>query len=107
LIFVDVKISYNLIVQEFPFLDRIDLPAMRVRKARRAGRIFRTCLPAGRYKEHKKILLIPGPDLACQDAVMESEAFISSENSCISTSRRTRAGWLCKAGEHGPIQDIL
>ncbi len=25
---------------------------------------------------------------------MESEAFISSENSCISTSRRTRAGWL-------------
>jgi len=36
----------------------------------------------------------PGPDLAYQDAVMESEAFISSENSCISTSRRTRAGWL-------------
>jgi len=36
----------------------------------------------------------PGPDLACQDAVMESEAFISSENSCISTSRRTRGGWL-------------
>ncbi len=31
----------------------------------------------------------PGPDLVCQDAVMESEAFISSENSCISTSRRT------------------
>jgi len=94
LISADAKISYNLIVQEFPFLDGID-------------RIFRTCLPAGRYKEHKKILLIPGPDLACQDAVMESEAFISSENSCISTSRRTRAGRLCKAGEHGPIQDIL
>jgi len=36
----------------------------------------------------------PGPDLAWQDAVMESEAFIISENSCISTSRRTRAGWL-------------
>ena len=34
------------------FLDRIDLPAMRVRKARRAGRMFRTCLPAGRYKEN-------------------------------------------------------
>jgi hypothetical protein len=34
----------------------------------------------------------PGPDLACQDAVMESEAFISSETSCISTSRRARAG---------------
>ena len=33
----------------------------------------------------------PGPDLACQDAVMENEAFISSESSCISTSRRTRA----------------
>jgi len=29
---------------------------------------------------------------------MESEAFISSENSCISTSRRTRAGWLARAG---------
>jgi len=36
----------------------------------------------------------PGPDLACQDAVMESEVFISSENSCISTSPRTRAGGL-------------
>jgi len=35
----------------------------------------------------------PGPDLAWQDAVMESEAFISSENGCISTSRRARAGW--------------
>jgi len=34
---------------------------------------------------------IPGPDLACQDAVMESEAFISGGNSCISTSRRARA----------------
>ena len=31
----------------------------------------------------------PGPDLACQDAVMESETFISSGNICISTSRRT------------------
>jgi len=36
----------------------------------------------------------PGPDLACQDAVMESKAFVSSENSCISKSRRARAGWL-------------
>jgi hypothetical protein len=35
----------------------------------------------------------PGPDLAWQDVVMENEAFISSENSCISTSRRARAGW--------------
>ena len=43
----------------------------------------------------------PGPDpaarwragLACQDAVMESEAFITSENSCISKSRRARAGF--------------
>jgi len=35
----------------------------------------------------------PGPDLAWQDAVMQSEAFIMSENSCISTSRRARAGW--------------
>ena len=34
----------------------------------------------------------PGPDLAYQDAVMESEAFITSENSCISKSRRARAG---------------
>jgi len=34
----------------------------------------------------------PGPDLACQDAVMESEAFVSSEDSWISTSRRARAG---------------
>jgi len=35
----------------------------------------------------------PGPDLVYQDAAMETEAFIISENSCISTSRRTRAGW--------------
>jgi len=38
------------------------------------------------------IPLFPGPDLACQDAVMESKAFVSSENSCISKSRRARAG---------------
>jgi hypothetical protein len=38
--------------------------------------MFRTCLPAGRYKENKKIMLIPGPDLAYQGAVMETEAFI-------------------------------
>ncbi len=31
----------------------------------------------------------PGPDLAWQDAVMQSEAFIISVNSCIPTSRRT------------------
>ena len=35
----------------------------------------------------------PGPDLAYQDAVMEGEAFVSSEDSWISTSRRARAGW--------------
>ncbi len=35
---------------------------------------------------------IPGPDLAWQDAVMESQAFITSEYNCISTSRRARAG---------------
>jgi hypothetical protein len=35
----------------------------------------------------------PGPDLAWQDAVMQSEAFIISENSCMLTSRRARAGW--------------
>ena len=34
----------------------------------------------------------PGPDLAWQDAVIESEAFINSENSYISKSRRARAG---------------
>ncbi len=45
------------------------------------------------FTRHTSGGLIPGPDLACQDAVMESEAFISSENSCISTSRRARAGW--------------
>ncbi len=37
-------------------------------------------------------LWTPGPDLACQDAVMESQAIINRENNCISTSRRTRAG---------------
>ena len=36
----------------------------------------------------------PGPDLACQDAAMESQAFISSENSRMCISRRARAGWL-------------
>ena len=39
----------------------------------------------------------PGPDLA-QDAVMESKAFVSSENSCISKSRCARAGLY-----HGPL----
>jgi hypothetical protein len=34
----------------------------------------------------------PGPDLAYQDAVMESEAFITSENSCISKSLRALRG---------------
>jgi len=29
---------------------------------------------------------------------MESEAFIISENICIPTSRRARAGWLARAG---------
>ena len=43
----------------------------------------------------------PGPDLAWQDAVMENEAFISSESSCISTSRRTRAGWHARAEFYG------
>ena len=38
------------------------------------------------------IPVFPGPDLAWQDAVIESEEFISSENSCISTSRRTLRG---------------
>ena len=66
------------------FFDRID----------RINKIFLYVLylPAGR--QVLKILSIPGPDLACQDVVMESEALISSENSCISTSRRARAGWL-------------
>jgi hypothetical protein len=49
--------------------------------------LYSLYLPAGR-----PVLNIPGPDLAWQDAVMQSEAFISSENSCISTSHRTRAG---------------
>jgi len=44
----------------------------------------------------KSLAQTPGPDLACQDAVMESDALISSENSCISKSRRTRAGWHAK-----------
>ncbi len=34
----------------------------------------------------------PGPDLAWQDAVMESEAFIISENISIPTSRRALRG---------------
>ena len=34
----------------------------------------------------------PGPDLAWKDEVMQSEAFIISENICISTSRRTLRG---------------
>jgi hypothetical protein len=38
----------------------------------------------------------PGPDLAWQHVVMQSEAFIISENSCILTSRRARAGWLIR-----------
>ncbi len=34
----------------------------------------------------------PGPDLIFQDAVIESQEFLSRENNCISTSRRARAG---------------
>jgi hypothetical protein len=43
----------------------------------------------------------PGPDLAWQHAVMQSEAFIISENSCIPTSRRARAGWHAGPAFHG------
>jgi len=60
-----------------------------------------------RFSYFPYILNIPGPDLACQDAVMESESFISSENSCISTSRRTRAGWFCRVGVHSSSEGIL
>ena len=49
----------------------------------------------------------PGPDLACQDMVMESEAFISSENSCISTSRRARAGQYSNWGEAPSSSPII
>ena len=49
--------------------------------------LYSLYLPAGR-----QVLNIPGPDLASQDAVMQTEAFIMSENSCVSTSRRARAG---------------
>ena len=48
----------------------------------------------------KPLAQTPGPDLAWQDAVMESEAFIISENICIPTSRRTRAGWHAMAEFH-------
>jgi len=34
--------------------------------------------------------------LACQDGVMESQAFISTANNCISTPRRARASWLAR-----------
>ncbi|RLB24979.1 MAG: hypothetical protein DRG66_08485, partial [Deltaproteobacteria bacterium] len=51
--------------------------------------------------------LFPGPDLACQDAAMESQAFITSENNCISTSRRasrSRPGLgTGRAGHHSSI----
>ncbi len=48
------------------------------------------------FSQYSSTPLLPGPDLACQDAAMESEAFISSEDRCISTPRRTRAGWHVK-----------
>ena len=47
---------------------------------------------AGSSTFQNSLAQTPGPDLAWQDAVMESEAFIISENSYISTSRRARAG---------------
>ncbi len=53
---------------------------------------------AGSSTFQNSLAQTPGPDLAWQDAVMESEAFIISENSYISTSRRARAGWLARAG---------
>jgi len=53
------------------------------------------------------IPVFPGPDLACQDAVMESKAFVSSENSCISKSRRARAGWHAKHEYKELIYEIL
>ena len=48
-------------------------------------------------KNHKAInreplAQTPGPDLACQDAAMESQVFISSENSCMCISRRALRG---------------
>ena len=47
------------------------------------------------------IPVFPGPDLAWQHAVTQSEAFIISENSCIPTSRRARAGWHAGMAFHG------
>ena len=56
---------------------------------------------------HHSLAQTPGPDLACQDAVMESKAFVSSENSCISKSRRARAGWHAKHEYKELIYEIL
>ncbi len=36
----------------------------------------------------------PGPDLTFQDAVIGSQTFMSTQNNCIFTSRRARAGRL-------------
>ena len=51
----------------------------------------------GMLSDVKSLAQTPGPDLACEDAVMESQAFISSENSCMCISRRARAGWQARA----------
>ena len=50
--------------------------------------------------EPQALAQTPGPDLARQDAVMQSEAFIVSENNCMPTSRRARAGWLARIEFH-------
>ena len=60
------------------------------------GRSRRVGISRGIYLKSwrfiKTLAQTPGPDLVFQDTVMESQEFISSENSCISASRRTRAG---------------
>ena len=70
------------------------MPARLVPQSGRAGLKFKVSTTCNPYSSHYSLAQTPGPDLVCQDAVMESEALISNENSCISTSRRTRAGWL-------------
>ncbi len=70
------------------------------------------CGPVGvRFMRLRRINVLaqtPGPDLACQDAAMESQTFISSENSCISTSRRdSRSRPGLGTGRAGLVAELL
>ena len=58
------------------------------KNTKKSGQVHPTLHYYTTILQNRNLTSNPGPDLAWQGAVMQSEASISSENTCISTSRR-------------------